>query len=190
MPGLHTGGDGVDRCWWCGDDPLYVAYHDREWGRPVHDEQRLFEKVCLEGFQAGLAWITVLRKREAFREAFAGFDPRTVAAFEDEVIGQLLNNSGIIRHRGKIAATLNNARALLAMHERGETLDSVVWAHAPTGHQQPSDLSQIPGFTVESTALSKALRKRGFNFVGPTTMYAFMQSMGVVNDHVVGCFSG
>ncbi len=179
----------MSRCWWCGVDSQYVAYHDQEWGRPVHDEQRLFEKVCLEGFQAGLAWITVLRKRDAFREAFAGFDPVAVAKFDDDVIGRLLNNAGIIRHRGKIAATINNAKALLTMHDKGETLESVVWAHQPTNHQQPQDSSHILGFTPESTALSKALRKRGFNFVGPTTMYAFMQSMGVVNDHIVGCQS-
>ncbi len=153
----------------------------------MHDEQRLFEKVCLEGFQAGLAWITILRKRTAFREAFANFDPQVISHWGDDVIGQLLNNAGIIRHRGKIQAAINNAKALLHMHEGGETLEQLVWSHAPARHEPITKIGDIKPLTPESTALSKELRKRGFNFVGPTTMYAFMQSMGVVNDHVVGC---
>jgi DNA-3-methyladenine glycosylase I len=186
---LRVGADGQTRCWWCGDDPQYVAYHDNEWGRPVHDEVRLFEKLCLEGFQSGLAWITILRKREAFREAFAGFDPEAVARFDEADVERLLGNAAIVRHRGKILATINNAASLCALRERGESLADLVWSHAPAPRSlRVSSPSEIEPSTPESARLSKELRARGFRFVGPTTVYAFMQSMGLVDDHVHGCF--
>ena len=171
------------RCWWCGDDPLYVAYHDHEWGRPVHDDRALFEKLCLEGFQAGLSWITILRKRERFREVFAGFDPEAVAAFGPADVERLLTDAGIVRNRAKIEATIGNARATLAI----DSLDALVWSYAPAAGPAPQGPGDIPAQTAESTALSKELLRRGFRFVGPTTVYAFMQSMGLVNDHVAGC---
>ena len=178
----------IIRCSWCEGSDDYVAYHDHEWGRAVTDDTRLFEKICLEGFQSGLAWITVLRKREAFRDAFSGFDPTKVSRFPDARVAKLLANAGIIRHRGKIESTINNARRLNAMHRAGESLAELVWGHADRTRQRaPSTLGSLPASTPASTALSKALKQRGWSFVGPTTMYAFMQSMGVVNDHVDGC---
>ena len=173
----------VNRCWWCGDDPLYVAYHDEEWGRPVHDDRALFEKLCLEGFQAGLSWLTILRKRERFREVFAGFDPARVAAFGQADVERLMGDAGIVRNRAKIEATIGNARAMLDL----ESLDALAWSYAPEPGAAPRGPSDIPAQTPESKALSKELLRRGFRFVGPTTVYAFMQSMGLVNDHVADC---
>jgi DNA-3-methyladenine glycosylase I len=187
--GLVTGSDGAVRCWWPGTDPLYLAYHDEEWGRPVADERRLFEKLCLEGFQSGLAWITILRKREGFRTAFAGFDPEVIARYGDAEVERLVADTGIVRHRGKIVSVINNARRLLDMRERGESLAALVWSHEPEDRAPPTGRSAIPAETAESKALSRALRARGWTFVGPTTVYAFMQSMGLVNDHLAGCFA-
>jgi len=185
---ITRGADGVARCWWCGDDPLYVDYHDREWGTPIHDERSLFELLCLEGFQAGLSWITILRKREAFRAAFEGFDPDVVAGYSEDDVDRLLGDAGIVRHRGKITATIGNAQAVLAMGEEGTSLEQVVWSHAPAPRKRPlRDRSEIPAETAESAALAKALRKRGMRFVGATTVYAFMQSAGLVDDHLAGC---
>ena len=176
------------RCTWCVGSDIYVAYHDNEWGRAVTDETRLFEKICLEGFQSGLSWITVLRKRESFREAFAEFDPVKVARFSEAKVDKLLTNAGIIRHRGKIESTINNAQRLNAMHKAGESLAAVVWSFADKANlPAPDSLGSLPASTAASAALSKTLKRQGWSFVGPTTMYAFMQSMGVVNDHFAGC---
>jgi DNA-3-methyladenine glycosylase I len=179
--------DGIARCWWCGDDPLYVAYHDDEWARPVHDDQRLFEKICLEGFQSGLSWFTILRKRDNFRRAFANFMPSAVAKFGEPDIARLVADAGIIRHRGKIESVVNNARRYGELVAEYGSLDAFVWGFAPSDAKAPRAKSQIPASTPESTALSRELKRRGWSFVGPTTMYAFMQSVGVVNDHLVGC---
>ena len=176
------------RCWWCGDDPLYVAYHDDDWGRPVHDERELFEKLILDGAQAGLAWITILRKRDGYRRAYEGFDPERIAAYGDEDVARLLNDPGIVRNRQKVAASIGNARALLAMHDNGETLSELVWSHQPAHHTRPTGPGDIPATSPESDALSKALKQRGFRFVGSTIVYAFMQAVGVVDDHVPTCF--
>ncbi|TFD85812.1 DNA-3-methyladenine glycosylase I [Cryobacterium lactosi] len=179
------GDDGVARCGWAANDAEYRRYHDEEWGRPLHDEQRLFEKLCLEGFQAGLSWITILRRRPAFRTAFAGFDVDAVAAFTEADVERLLGDERIIRHRGKITAAIDNARTTLALDG---SLAELIWGFAPTPRPAPlRDLAEVPAITPESTALSKALRARGYKFVGPTTMYALMQSSGLVNDHVTGC---
>ena len=181
--------DGKNRCWWCGTDPLYVAYHDDEWGRPVHDDVRLFEKICLEGFQSGLSWLTILRKRENFRSALSGFEMERVASFTEVDVSRLLTDAGIVRHRGKIESTINNAqRCIDLIAERG-SLDSFVWEFVAS--EKEGDRSRPPGIpthTPSSTRLSKELKRRGWSFVGPTTMYAFMQSVGIVNDHVEGCF--
>ena len=181
------GSDGKKRCAWCVGDELYERYHDREWGRPVKDERAIFEKLCLEGFQAGLSWLTILKKREAFREAFRGFEPELVATFSSRDIQRLMKNEGIVRNRAKIESAINNARILCAMNEQGESLSKLVWSHAVARKSPPRTLSQLKAVTPESVALSKELKKRGFSFVGPTTLYAAMQSLGVVNDHVVGC---
>ncbi|MEO0392211.1 MAG: DNA-3-methyladenine glycosylase I [Pseudomonadota bacterium] len=190
--GLITNDDGHTRCWWPGEDPEYIRYHDEEWGRPVDDDQRLFEKLCLEGFQAGLSWITILRKRENFRTAFAHFDPTIVARYTDEDVERLLQDAGIIRHRGKIEATINNAQRALALQQEAGSLASFVWGYEPKAADRPRILDYQAAMsltkTPESTALSKDLKKRGWRFVGPTTCYAFMQSMGLVNDHLEGCF--
>ena len=177
-----------ERCAWPGDDPLYVAYHDEEWGVPVHDERELFEKLILDGAQAGLSWITILRKRDGYRRAYDGFDPERIAAYGDDDVARLLADPGIVRNRQKVAASIGNARALLAMHERGETLDELVWSHQPAEHRRPTGMADIPATSPEGDALSKALKQRGFRFVGPTIVYAFMQAVGVVDDHVVTCF--
>lgn len=184
--------DGKRRCWWCGSDPLYVDYHDTEWARPVHDDVALFEKLCLEGFQAGLAWITVLRKREAFRRAFEGFHPASVAGFGEDKVNDLLADAGIIRHRGKIEAVIGNARRMLADFPATGDFASFIWGFAPRPRPRPVGTSaEIPSSSPESEALSRELRRRGWRFVGPTTAYAFMQSMGLVNDHLAGCdFAG
>jgi len=181
----------MTRCWWCGTDPLYVKYHDEEWGRPVTDERRLFEKVCLEGFQAGLSWLTILRKRDHFRRAFHDFDPDRVARMTARDVERLLKNEGIVRHRGKIESTINNARHALALREECGSLATYFWQWQPPRTARPRritrDVLQGMATTPESTALSKDLRKRGWTFVGPTTIYAFMQAMGLVNDHVHQC---
>lgn len=187
--GLRRHPDGLLRCWWCGDDPDYVTYHDREWGRPVHDERRLYEKLCLEGFQAGLSWLTILRKRPAFRAAFAGFDPEVVATFGDGEVERLLGDAGIVRSRAKIEATIGNARALLRLWEVDASLEALVWDFAPTAGPRPRPRSpdEVPAATPASTALAGELKSHGFRFVGPTTAYAFMQAMGLVDDHLEGC---
>lgn len=185
--GLRRHLDGAVRCWWCGTDPEYVAYHDREWGRPVHDERALFEKICLEAFQAGLSWLTVLARRDALRAAFADFDPAVVAGFGPDEAGALLEDPRIIRHRGKIEAVITNARAVLALRDAGRSLTELVWSHAPADHRRPRRIDDIPTRTAESTALAAELRGAGFVFVGPTTMYALLQAMGIVDDHLDGC---
>jgi DNA-3-methyladenine glycosylase I len=183
------------RCWWCGTDPLYVAYHDREWGQPVKDDTRLFEKVCLEGFQAGLSWLTILRKRENFRRAFAGFDVDRVARFTARDVTRLLADDGIVRHRGKIESTINNAQRAMDLREECGSLSTYFWRWRPDESSRPKRITRETlmsmATTPESVALSKDLRRRGWTFVGPTTIYAFMQAMGLVNDHVDDCdFSG
>lgn len=191
MDDLVTGADGRRRCGWCGTDALYVAYHDEEWGRPVTDETRLFEKLCLEGFQAGLSWLTILRKRPAFRAAFADFDPATVAAFGDEDVERLLGDAGIVRHRGKITAAISNAARALELEAEVGSLSDHVRSFVPpevAGAPRPASLADVPASTPESTALSRDLKRRGWRFVGPTTVHAFLQAMGVVDDHVDGCW--
>ncbi len=183
MSGLAVGDDGRRRCWWAVGDPLLCAYHDDEWGRPERDETRLFEKLCLEGFQAGLSWVTILRKRDRFREAFAGFDPEALARFGAADVERLMADPGIVRNRAKIEATIANARAMLDVG----SFDDLVWSYAPPPGPAPRALDDIPAQTPESRALSKDLKRRGFRFVGPTTVYAFMQAMGLVNDHVADC---
>jgi DNA-3-methyladenine glycosylase I len=181
----------LTRCWWCGDDPLYVRYHDEEWGRPVRDDTRLFEKICLEGFQAGLSWITILRKRENFRRAFADFDIDTVARFGVRDVNRLLKDEGIVRHRGKIESTINNAKRAIEMREEFGSLSVYFWNWQPDAESRPPRITRDAlmqmATTPESVALSKDLRKRGWTFVGSTTIYAFMQAMGLVNDHVEEC---
>jgi DNA-3-methyladenine glycosylase I len=183
---------GPARCFWVrGASPEYVRYHDREWGFPVSDDHRLFEKLCLEGFQAGLSWLTILRKRESFRRAFAGFDYRKVARFGEEDVERLLQDAGIVRHRGKIEATLNNARRACEMADEFGSLAAYVWRFEPDPPSRPEKVTEavLRGMatTPESVALSKDLKKRGWRFVGPTTVYAFMQAMGLVNDHTEDC---
>jgi len=179
------------RCWWCGTDPLYIAYHDQEWGRPVTDDRRLFEKICLEGFQAGLSWITILRKRDHFRAAFHGFDIDRVARYTARDVERLLKNEGIIRHRGKIESTINNAKRARALQKECGSLSDYFWQWQPESSSRPRRITKqvliTMATTAESIALSKDLRKRGWTFVGPTTIYAFMQAMGLVNDHVEAC---
>src|SRR5919201_4972406 len=177
----------VVRCWES-TDPAYNAYHDDEWGRPVYDERGLYERLCLEGFQSGLSWLTILRKRESFRAAFAGFDPETVARFGERDVERLLGDAGIVRHRGKIEAAIANARATLALREAGTSLPELVWSHRPADGRAPRTAADWQASTPESAALSKALRAAGFRFVGPTTVYATMQACGVVNDHLADCF--
>lgn len=185
MTSIQRGDDGLLRCGWAANDAEYRRYHDEEWGRPLHDERALFEKLCLEGFQAGLSWITILRRRPAFRAAFANFDVPTVAAFGADDVDRLLADESIIRHRGKITATIGNARTTLDL---GESLAELIWSFAPVRRAAPlADLTDVPAITPESSALSKELRSRGYRFVGPTTMYALMQSSGLVDDHVAGC---
>ena len=180
-----------ERCWWAGDDPQYRAYHDDEWGRPVADDVRLYEKLCLEGFQSGLSWLTILRKREAFRRAFAGFDPERVARFGDRDVARLLEDAAIVRHRGKIEAAIHNASRVLEVRRERGSLAAWIWGFEPPPEERPtrvtrSLLAENPT-TAASKRLAKALKARGFRFVGPTTAYAFMQAMGLVNDHVERC---
>jgi DNA-3-methyladenine glycosylase I len=177
-----------NRCWQTTDE-LYLAYHDEEWGRPVRDERGLLERLCLEGFQSGLSWLTILRKRENFRAAFAGFDPEPVARFGERDIARLLGNAGIVRHRGKIEAAIANARGALALRDAGTPLEELVWRHRPKrARAAPKSMRDLPPTTPESTALSKELKRAGFRFVGPTTVYAAMQACGIVNDHLATCF--
>jgi DNA-3-methyladenine glycosylase I len=189
--GLISGPDGRARCAWCGDDPLYRRYHDDEWGFPVTDDRRLFEKLCLEGFQAGLSWITILRKREAFRRAFDGFDPAAVARFDEARVATLLMDASIVRHRGKIEAAIANARCAAELAEECGSLAAYFWRFEPGPDERPErvTLEALRAATVTPTskAMSKDLKRRGFRFVGPTTCYAFMQAMGMVNDHLEGC---
>lgn len=191
VEGLILGEDGKHRCWWHGTDPLYRAYHDEEWGRPVDDDRRLFEKLSLEGFQAGLSWLTILRKRENFRRAFAGFEIEKVARFGLEDVERLLQDQGIVRHRGKIEAVIGNAARALELRKEAGSIAAFVWRFEPAPESRPKTLDRATlgalGRTPESIALSKALKKRGWRFVGPTTVYAFMQAMGLVNDHLAGC---
>ena len=181
---LTTSEDGVARCWWGAEPEIYRDYHDNEWGRPTTDDHRLFEKICLEGFQAGLSWLTILRKRENFRNAFAGFDPEKVAQFEEADVHRLLADAGIVRHQGKIRSTINNAANALELIDEQGSLAAHFWSWAEPEQDPPSEL---PATTSVSTAMSKDLKKRGWSFVGPTTVYAFMQAMGLVNDHLDGC---
>jgi DNA-3-methyladenine glycosylase I len=180
------GGHLVTRCFGDGD-PLYERYHDDEWGRPVRDERGLFEKLSLEAFQSGLSWATILRKREAFRSAFAGFEPAVVAAFGPADVRRLLADAGIVRNRAKIEATIANAAATLARREAGEPLAELIWAHRPPARPAPRTFADVPATVPESVALARLLRRRGFRFVGPTTLYALMQADGLVNDHLAAC---
>jgi DNA-3-methyladenine glycosylase I len=176
------------RCPWAVSSPDYLAYHDEEWGRPVRDDRGLYERMVLEGFQSGLSWLTILRKRESFRAAFASFDIETVAGFGERDVERLLADAGIVRHRGKIEAAIANARAAAAIQDAGESLAELIWAHAPPRRRRaPRTLDDVPAVTPESTALAKELKRRGFRFVGPTTAYATMQACGLVNDHLEGC---
>lgn len=188
--GLARHADGRVRCWWCGTDPDYVAYHDTEWGTPVIDDIRLFEKLSLEGFQAGLSWLTILRKRENFRAAFAGFDPVRIARFGARDVTRLLGDAGIVRHRGKITAVIDNATRYPELCDEFGSLAAFVWSHQPVVGERPARITRtaIPNLTPSSVAMSKALKARGWRFVGPTTMYALFQAMGLVNDHLEGCF--
>lgn len=183
----------MQRCWWPGEDALYLAYHDDEWGRPVADDRRLFEKLCLEGFQAGLSWLTILKKRDAFRRAFAGFDVEQVARFGPRDVERLLSDASIVRHRGKIEAAIHNAARVLELLEEQGSLAAYVWRFEPPPTERPARFTRealvaMPT-TPSSTRMAKDLKKRGFRFFGPTTAYAFMQAMGIVNDHVEGCFA-
>ena len=190
-PGLFLGDDGEARCAWCRSSALYQSYHDHEWGFPVTDDRRLFEKLCLEGFQAGLSWLTILNKREAFRSAFANFDAERVARFGARDVTRLLGDAGIVRHRGKIESTINNARRVLALRDECGSLAAYAWRFEPALRSRPKRLTLAAllkiGPSAEATAMSKDLKQRGWSFVGPTTVYAFMQAMGLVNDHVEGC---
>ncbi|MCA1440470.1 DNA-3-methyladenine glycosylase I [Ensifer sp. IC4062] len=190
--GLITGNDGLDRCAWHGNLEDYRRYHDEEWGRPVTDDHRLFEKICLEGFQSGLSWLTILRKREAFRAAFAGFDFDRVAEFGEPEIERCLADAGIVRHRGKIVSTINNARRAKELRAEFGSLAAYFWSHEPDESERPKTVSyealMANPTSATSTRISKDLKKRGWTFVGPTTIYAFMQAMGLVNDHIEGCF--
>ncbi len=193
MPrGTMLGDDGRIRCAWHGGLPEYQRYHDEEWGRPVRDDTRLFEKICLEGFQSGLSWLTILRKRENFRAAFHGFDIPKVAAMGDADVERLAQDAGIVRHRGKIISTINNARRELELQTEKGSLAAYFWSFEPDPKDRPQkltwDWAMANPSTAASTALSKDLRKRGWSFVGPTTCYAFMQAMGLVNDHMEECF--
>lgn len=189
--GLLRGDDRKLRCSWCASAPDYVAYHDEEWGRPVAQDERLFEKICLEGFQSGLSWLTILRKRENFRRAFAEFDFEKVARFRAERVEKLLTDAGIVRHRGKIESTLNNARRACEIVEEFGSLAAYFWRYEPPAEHRPKRLTHSVlrelSSTPQSKALSKDLKQRGWTFVGPTTTYAFMQAMGLVNDHLEGC---
>ena len=184
MMEVVVGEDGITRCWWGAEPEIYRVYHDEEWGRPTTGDHRLFEKICLEGFQAGLSWLTILRKRENFRVAFAGFDPEVVASFGESDVARLLSNEGIVRHEAKIRSTINNAQRALDLIDEHGSLSSYFWSWAPAESGPPTE---IPATTETSRALAGDLKKRGWTFVGPTTIYAFMQAMGLVNDHLADC---
>ncbi len=190
--GLLTGADGITRCFWAGSDPLYLRYHDEEWGSPVRDDHRLYEKLVLEGFQSGLSWLTILKKRERFREVFRGFDPEKVARFGEKDVQRLLADPGIIRHRGKIEAAIHNAAMTLKVIEAEGSFAAYVWRFVPPPEERPERLTlaalRTLGKTSASERFSKDLKKRGFRFFGPTTAYAFMQAMGLVDDHLEGCW--
>ena len=184
MMEILLGGDGLARCWWAAEPEIYRNYHDAEWGRPVTEDKRLFEKICLEGFQAGLSWLTILNKRSNFRAGFADFEIAEVAAFGESDVSRLLDDAGMVRHQGKIRSTINNAQRALELIEAEGTLASYFWDWADPVDEPPTD---IPATTDTSSAISKDLKRRGWSFVGPTSVYAFMQAMGLVNDHVDGC---
>ncbi|MCO6186989.1 DNA-3-methyladenine glycosylase I [Rhizobium sp. L1K21] len=190
--GIIVGADGKHRCFWPGELPDYIAYHDTEWGYPVDDDHRLFEKICLEGFQSGLSWLTILRKRENFRAAFAGFDFNKVAQFDEADVERLVTDAGIIRHRGKITSTINNAKRAIELRNEFGSLAKYFWSFEPSAAERPATMDwatlKANPVTEASKRLSKDLKKRGWTFVGPTTVYAFMQAMGMVNDHIEGCF--
>lgn len=186
IEGIVLGSDGMARCAWGVSSPEYRAYHDEEWGRPVDDENRIYEHLCLEGFQSGLSWLTILRKRDAFRRSFASFDPDVVATFGEGDVDRLLSDTGIVRNRAKIVATIENAKATLGLREQEISLASLLWRHRRRD-MVPARPADIPSSTPESVALSAALRGHGFSFVGPRTVYAAMQSLGVVNDHLAAC---
>lgn len=189
--GLVVRADGTASCWWAAQDPLLASYHDREWGRPVHDEARLFEKLCLEGFQAGLSWRTVLAKRDALRLHFRGFDPAAVARLTTVDIDRMLRDPGIVRHRGKVEAAVANARTLLALHARGTTLATLTWQDGPAGaaatRPAPRDRGDVAASGPEARRLASTLRAEGWRYVGPVSAHAYLQSVGVIDDHVVGC---
>jgi DNA-3-methyladenine glycosylase I len=189
--GLVAGEDGRARCWWCAGAEDYLAYHDDEWGRPMRDDRRLFEKICLEGFQSGLSWLTILRKREGFRRAFADFDFARVARFDRRRVERLLQDAAIVRHRGKIESVVNNARRAVELVDEAGSLADYFWSFEPSPRARPKRLTRaaLAGLTqsADSVALSRDLKRRGWTFVGPTTCYAFMQAMGLVNDHLEGC---
>lgn len=189
--GTTTGDDGVSRCWWCGTDPLYRSYHDLEWGRPIEDDIRLFEKICLEGFQSGLSWLTILRKRENFRRAFKSFDLESIARFNSRSVSRLLGDAGIVRNRAKIEATINNARRCLDLIDERGSLAAYVWSFEPRRKSQPRRLDWKTlvqmGTSEEAKAMSKDLKRRGWAFVGPTTIYSVMESVGLANDHMSAC---
>lgn len=188
MSALLVGADGLARCWWCGTDPLYMKYHDTEWGVPVRGDREMFERLVLEAFQSGLSWITILKRRETFRAAFANFDPHVIAGFGPVDRERLLSDPGIIRNNAKIDATIHNATIVATMIDTEPgALDDLIWSHAPASQPPRITREDVPAVTPESEALAKALKKRGFRFVGPTTAYAHMQAVGVVNDHVDGC---
>jgi DNA-3-methyladenine glycosylase I len=187
--GLVAGPDGRLRCWWGASTPDYAVYHDEEWGRPVRDDRGMYERLCLEAFQSGLSWLTILRKREAFRAAFANFEPAKVAAFGDEDVARLMGDAGIVRNRQKIDAAIANAKAVAAMERDGESLAELLWSFAPRDRPAPRTPAEVPAVTPESTAMAKELKRRGFRFVGPTTAYALMQACGIVNDHLDGCLA-
>jgi DNA-3-methyladenine glycosylase I len=184
---LANGPDGRPRCRWAISAPEYVAYHDDEWGRPVQDDGRLYEKLCLEAFQSGLSWLTILRKREAFRGAFADFEIERVAEFGPRDVERLLGDSGIVRNRAKVEATIANALAAAELRAVGDSLSDLIWSFAPKKQAAPRSFEHVPATTPESTALARELKSRGFRFVGPTTAYALMQACGLVNDHLAGC---
>jgi DNA-3-methyladenine glycosylase I len=187
VTGLTVGDDGVRRCSWGASSPDYVAYHDAEWGRPVTDDRGIYERLTLEAFQSGLSWLVILRKREAFREAFDGFDPERVAAYGDRQVERLLDDAGIVRNRAKIEAAIANARAARHLAADGGSLAALAWSFRPQRDRAPRSGDQVPATTAESVALAKELRRRGFRFVGPTTAYALMQAVGIVDDHLAGC---
>jgi DNA-3-methyladenine glycosylase I len=185
--GVEAGPDGRKRCWWCLGAPELMAYHDEEWGRPMHDDRRLYEMLTLESFQSGLAWLTILRKRDGFRRAFEGWQVERVAAFGPKEVRRLLGDASIVRNRAKVEAAISNAQAIVALQEDGETLDALLWSFAPAPGPAPSRGEDLPAFTGEAKAMARELKRRAFRFVGPTTAYSLMQAAGLVNDHLDGC---